>query len=299
MCIYHPKVLTERIIKNFRPTRLYIKELFGVFYFGKTTKNNPYSYNGSGVIWSKRIKKYGKENIKTLWVSDWYKDPHEIQEIALHFSKENQIVESEKWANLKPENGLDGDMSSDTRKKVNSCPERKRKQSIKMSGENNPSKKPTSRKKASVRMKKQWKNENFRELCIEKTYRQWEDTEFQKINSERLSKLWENPEFVKKMSNTMSERNIELWKDTEFYKIMSDKRKKMWQSSEYREKQTGRNHPNFDHKFYTFVHKSGIFETSNRYDFIKKYCLGSDEISRLISGKRKSCHGWSLFINPK
>jgi hypothetical protein len=108
MSIYQPKVLSETIISQFRPTRLAIKELAGMLYFCKSTAADIERYPGSGVVWKKRIKKYGKENIKTLWVSDWYYDAHEIQEIALHFSHENQIVESSRWANQKPEDGLNG-----------------------------------------------------------------------------------------------------------------------------------------------------------------------------------------------
>ena len=107
MSIYSPSPITEQMIESFVPCRLYIKELAGIKYFGKTSRN-PYSYLGSGVIWNDRIKKYGKENIKTLWVSNLYDDPRIIQEVALAFSKENQIVESNEWANMKPENGLNG-----------------------------------------------------------------------------------------------------------------------------------------------------------------------------------------------
>lgn len=108
MDIYKPRIITEEIISKFRPTRLAIKELAGQKYFCKSILEDIESYPGSGVRWKKRIKKYGKENIKTLWVSDWYYTPQEIQEAALQFSKENQIVKSELWANIKPENGLDG-----------------------------------------------------------------------------------------------------------------------------------------------------------------------------------------------
>lgn len=96
---------------EFQPTRLYIKELAGVKYFGKTTMPDAHSYTGSGVIWKKRIKKYGKENIKTLWVSDWFHDATSLTEFALKFSEDNQIVESKEWANYIPENGLDGHSS--------------------------------------------------------------------------------------------------------------------------------------------------------------------------------------------
>ena len=108
MSIYQPKVLSETIVSQFKPTRLAIKELAGMLYFCKSTAADIERYPGSGVVWKKRIKKYGKDSIKTLWVSDWYHNPHEIQEIALHFSHENQIVESSRWANQKPEDGLNG-----------------------------------------------------------------------------------------------------------------------------------------------------------------------------------------------
>jgi len=108
MTIYDTQVLSERTIKNFKPTRLYIRELCGMYYFGKSSSRDINWYYGSGTVWTKRIQKYGKENIRTLWISDWYYCPHEIQEVALHFSKENKIVESKLWANLRPENGLDG-----------------------------------------------------------------------------------------------------------------------------------------------------------------------------------------------
>ena len=91
-----------------KPTYLYIKQhsITGLKYFGKTSKD-PYKYPGSGTYWLRHITKYGKQFVKTLWVSDLYYDTS-IADIALHFSKENNIVESNNWANLILENGLDG-----------------------------------------------------------------------------------------------------------------------------------------------------------------------------------------------
>ncbi len=45
-----------------------------------------------------------------MWVSDLYYDTS-IVDIALHFSFDNNIVESKEWANLEPENGLNGGAS--------------------------------------------------------------------------------------------------------------------------------------------------------------------------------------------
>jgi hypothetical protein len=91
------------------PTYLYIKQhsITKKKYFGKTSNLDPYTYNGSGVYWTNHIKVHGIEHIVTLWVSEVYTDTS-IVEVALKFSIENDIVNSDEWANLIPENGLDG-----------------------------------------------------------------------------------------------------------------------------------------------------------------------------------------------
>jgi hypothetical protein len=91
------------------PTYLYIKQhsVTKKKYYGKTTNLDPYTYNGSGKHWARHIKKHGKEHIVTLWVSDLYYDTS-IVDVALQFSADNDIVKSKEWANLIPENGLDG-----------------------------------------------------------------------------------------------------------------------------------------------------------------------------------------------
>ena len=89
-------------------TYLYIKECShcGLQYFGKTAKN-PYSYSGSGKVWKRHIKKYGKDKITTTKVWE-FENITECSTFAIQFSEKNVIVKSNKWANLKPENGLDG-----------------------------------------------------------------------------------------------------------------------------------------------------------------------------------------------
>jgi hypothetical protein len=97
------------IYSQIAPTYLYIKQhsITKKKYFGKTTRPDPINYLGSGVRWCKHINKHGKQFVETLWLSDLYTDTS-ISEHALHFSTENNIVESDDWANLIPENGLDG-----------------------------------------------------------------------------------------------------------------------------------------------------------------------------------------------
>jgi predicted RNA-binding Zn-ribbon protein involved in translation (DUF1610 family) len=112
MGIYSPIIITEEIELRFKPTRLCVKELNGLKYFCKTVRTNIQKYSGSGVRWTNHVKKYGKENINTVWVSDWFHCPHHLQDFALAFSEYNQIVESSEWANLIPENGLTGNIGS-------------------------------------------------------------------------------------------------------------------------------------------------------------------------------------------
>ncbi|MEI7516738.1 MAG: NUMOD3 domain-containing DNA-binding protein, partial [Betaproteobacteria bacterium] len=91
------------------PTYLYIKQhsITGLKYFGKTISKNPVKYKGSGTYWKFHIKKHGKEFVETIWLSDPFVDKKILSEFAINFSKENNIVESNEWANLIPENGGD------------------------------------------------------------------------------------------------------------------------------------------------------------------------------------------------
>ena len=91
-------------------TYLYVKQhdITGMMYFGKTSKTDPYKYNGSGKHWVRHIAKHGKEHVKTLWVSEPFYEQDLLIEFATFFSEEMNIVESDKWANLIVENGIDG-----------------------------------------------------------------------------------------------------------------------------------------------------------------------------------------------
>lgn len=94
----------------FKPTRLYVKRhrLTGMRYFGKTVREDIYEYAGSGTYWTRHINKHGIDHTVTDWVSDWFYDVEEIKDFALSFSELFDIVESDEWANKKPEDGLDG-----------------------------------------------------------------------------------------------------------------------------------------------------------------------------------------------
>lgn len=89
---------------------LYIKrhEVTRKLYFGKTTKD-PMKYPGSGFYWLRHLRVHGP-HVKTLWFRG-FEDQVECTTFALKFSEKHHIVDSDRWLNLKPENGLDGTVS--------------------------------------------------------------------------------------------------------------------------------------------------------------------------------------------
>ena len=117
------------LCEKIEPTRLYIKQCphCGLKYFGKTVSKNIEKYHGSGIRWNNHLKKHCVKPIH-LWNSDWYYDTS-IARFALKFSRLNNIVASDKWANLIEENGLRGTTSADakrlTTQQWNSSPERR------------------------------------------------------------------------------------------------------------------------------------------------------------------------------
>ncbi len=88
---------------------LYIKQhtITGLKYFGKTNKKNPYKYLGSGKYWLRHINKHGKEYVITNQVFS-FNTQEDCTNFALEFSRTNNIVESEEWANMIAENGIGG-----------------------------------------------------------------------------------------------------------------------------------------------------------------------------------------------
>lgn len=93
--------------KEFKPTWLYLKQhnQTGLKYFGKTVRA-PNNYHGSGVYWTNHLKKYGYD-VTTVW-QQLFTTEADIVAFALDYSQKNNIVESNEYANLKPEDGLMG-----------------------------------------------------------------------------------------------------------------------------------------------------------------------------------------------
>lgn len=103
--IYIPETLRLK----FKPTYLMIKhhEITGLKYLCKTTRKDPIKYLGSGHYWKSHIKIHGKSHVKTTWF-ELFTNIDDLVETALALSENFDVVNSERWANLKAENGLDG-----------------------------------------------------------------------------------------------------------------------------------------------------------------------------------------------
>lgn len=94
---------------QFSPTALLVMlhNVTGLKYFCKTSDlRNVYNYKGSGLYWKKHLNKHGKD--VTVGVMGFYTDYQRCRNAALKFSQENDIVNSDAWANLVLENGTDG-----------------------------------------------------------------------------------------------------------------------------------------------------------------------------------------------
>ena len=82
----------------------------GLKYFGKTTQYFTQEdlqkyYHGSGKDWNIHLEEFGDD--VTMEIYGIFSE-EEVENKALTFSLINDITESKLWANMKPENGLDG-----------------------------------------------------------------------------------------------------------------------------------------------------------------------------------------------
>jgi hypothetical protein len=90
------------------PIFLYVKthNITGLKYFGKTTRNDPHKYRGSGVYWKRHIAKYGYD--VTTEIVGVFNTEDDCTDFALEYSRRHDIVSSNLWANIREENGCDG-----------------------------------------------------------------------------------------------------------------------------------------------------------------------------------------------
>ena len=90
---------------------LYVKthNVTGLKYLGQTTCD-PYSYMGSGIRWTRHLKKHGFD-ITTEIIGEYY-NKEDLKRQGIYYSTLWNVKESTEWANLTEENGMGGDLRS-------------------------------------------------------------------------------------------------------------------------------------------------------------------------------------------
>jgi hypothetical protein len=73
------------------------------------TKHDPFNYKGSGIYWLSHLKKYGYDVTTEILLETTNKQ--EITQQGIYYSTIWNVVESNEWANIKPESGDGGGVS--------------------------------------------------------------------------------------------------------------------------------------------------------------------------------------------
>jgi hypothetical protein len=92
-----------------KPLKLMIKKhmLVGIKYLCKTVREDHNAYSGSGTRWNNILNKYGKDHVRTRVIFTTH-SKSEFKRVGLLLSEQWDIVDSNDWANLVPENGDGG-----------------------------------------------------------------------------------------------------------------------------------------------------------------------------------------------
>jgi hypothetical protein len=198
----------------FPPTYLYIKKhnKTKLKYFGRTTSNDPITYQGSGNYWRRHLKKHGND-VSTLWYH-LYDNKEIIKEEALAFSSSHNIVDSKEWANLMPEDGINGSVvgrktkppSEETRRKISEALKRRTTPNIRK-----PHSDETKEKiRIAIKNKGPRSEETRRKISIGNTGNIVSAETREKIsNAGKGRKCPKSPEHRQKISNTLKNKHKE------------------------------------------------------------------------------------------
>lgn len=88
----------------------------GIQYLGQTKSPDPYKYKGSGKEWKKHIREYGYDVATEVLLETT--DPTQIEVMGRHYSLLWNVVESDQWANEKPETGHGGGLGEEGYKRL-------------------------------------------------------------------------------------------------------------------------------------------------------------------------------------
>jgi len=151
---------------------LYVKthNKTGLRYLGQTSKQDPYTYPGSGKDWLPHLVEHGFDFTTTILKE--CKSKQELNEFGRYYSTLWDVANSPDWANRIPETG-GGSCSPETAKKISealkgrSKPPRTQEHTDKLTAANRGQKKPRTldhQKLLTECVKNNWKNNDERRL---------------------------------------------------------------------------------------------------------------------------------------
>jgi hypothetical protein len=222
----------SNIVRNVSmPIYLYVKthNQTGLKYLGKTTATDPHAYPGSGLYWTDHLRTHGSNYLTEILLET--EDSEEIRTVGRYYSALWNVVESDEWANLQPEEGQ-GFASG-------------KHHHSKRPGYINPAKQEENRQRASERMKA------LGDKHISKT-EEFKTNMSGDRNPAHLPHVKErmtennpmyNPEIVKKLSgenNAGYDHKIYKWKNIKTGQVVSMTRHELYTKYNLRKEHVGR-----------------------------------------------------------
>lgn len=240
----------------------------GLKYLGKTTAKNPHKYQGSGHYWKSHIKAHGYDVTTEILKECHTKE--EFIEWGRYYSELWDVVNSNEWANLKPEEG-DGtpsdlwveifsrpgviDRRTETYKKNYYSDPKNRK--IRSEKTTKAMAKPKTKAKHKESMKSAMNKDSTKEKCGISQKQAWADPE----------------ERAKRIAAQIEAQN----------------------RPEMKAMRSGKNSHRYDHTLYKFEHSDGRIECSTRNEFCEKYNLHKERLRWLVQGKIKTYKKWKFL----
>jgi hypothetical protein len=200
---------------------LYVKthNTTGLKYLGKTVREDYHSYPGSGKRWIRHLKEHGFDYSTEILLAT--EDKQEFKETAIFFSKLWNIVSSDKWANLRIEEGDGGDTSTfiDQVNKGKSISKTKNSERWKENIGIKTSKK-ISTSERETKQSPEWKNTVGKRVSEEASRRQnsveWKEAQGA-IISEKAKTRWADENYKNNISMKISvTQNKQEWKNINF-----------------------------------------------------------------------------------
>jgi hypothetical protein len=263
-------------------------KITGLQYLCQTTRKDPFKYRGSGKYWKLHLDKHGAHIETRILVKCYTKSA--LKAWGIYYSDLWCVVESNKWANLKREEGDGG-----------ACgPEGIVSMSRKLTGRTKENHSGIAAMAAKKRGRTKTTDPSIASQASKMTGRTKETHPHLAEAGIKISiklkgrvpankgKTKETSSSVASMANKMSGRTKET------HSGIATKAAK--QRELYRDPTKN---PRYDFTIYHFVHEDGREENLTQYDMRTKYDLSRTHLIGVIRGRSKVIKGWRIIRDAK